>query len=98
MTDFLSLAWKTEAWGFEVEGLFLLRPPVFMAPGAVCGAKVGLEMVKHNGDSVRPEGPKPRSSVTVGNRREVLGLLRAPQSVSSQASAVRGNRCEECSP
>lgn len=29
-----------------------------MVPGAVCRAKVGLEMVKYNGDSVRPEGPE----------------------------------------
>lgn len=33
-----------------------------MVPGAVCWAKVGLEMVKHNEDSVRPEGLKQRRS------------------------------------
>lgn len=29
-----------------------------MDPEAICRAKVGLEMVKHNGHSVRPEGPQ----------------------------------------
>lgn len=57
-TGFLSLTWKTEVWGFEVDGIFSCNPPsMFTVPGAVCKAKVGLEMLKHNGDSVRPEGP-----------------------------------------
>lgn len=34
--DFLSLARKTEAQGFEVEGRFSCDPPVLTVPGAVC--------------------------------------------------------------
>lgn len=52
---------------------FLLRPPVFMVPGAVCRAKVGLEMVKHNGDSVRPEGPQTLQLSNSGNQRSAWG-------------------------
>lgn len=73
VTDFLSLGEKI---GFEVEGLFPPpRPPAFLDPRAVCRAKVGLEMVKHNGDSVRPEGPKRCSSLN----SEETGVLVTPQ-------------------
>lgn len=68
-----------------MEELFLPQPPAFMDPGAICSAKVRLEIVKYNGDGVRPEGPK-----SVGNGGEVLGLPRAPV-----PSAVTSRQSEE---
>lgn len=66
VTDFLSLAWKQEQGDLKWMD-FPPVTPVFTVPGAVCRAEVGLEMVKHNGDSVQPEGPRLCSSAAVGN-------------------------------
>ncbi len=47
-----------------------------MVPGAVCRAEAGLEMVKHNGDSVRPEGPQTLQLPNSGKLKTSAG---APQ-------------------
>lgn len=48
--------------------------------------QVGLEMVKYNGCSVWPEGRKPCSSLTLGNRGSTERL---PQFITNQSSSQR---------
>lgn len=66
--DFLSLARKTEARGFGVEGLFSCDPPCLNSPrGCV---QVGLETVKYNGCSVWPRGAQTLHFTDTGEPRK----------------------------
>lgn len=88
--DFLSLAWKTEAQGFEVEGLLSGDPPVLIVPGAVC--RWGWKWLRIMDAVFGPRAVNP----AVHSHWETQEVPRDSPSSSPIPPAAKGNGCPGC--